>query len=427
MPVSDAQGGMPPEFVFFFPYRPISGVPMLFARIARELHARGHRCTVIDYPDGCLAQKVADVPGITRVPFADGVPVSTAENALIVMQAMLPATMWEELQPPASARVLFWSLYAMNYVQFAAPLDWARHWQTRSMRVQRWLNRTVLSGFQRSLRAFVAALVDRGSLVFMDGSTWRAAADRLEVALPRPAFVPVVVDVPEVNPRTMAPAGPFTATWLGRLDDFKIHILNHVIRMLDALASERQTPIELAVIGDGPLADRLASASGRWLTIRRCGTQAGAALAAELSRSHLHFAMGTSALEGARLGVPTVLVDFAYGTVPDDYEFHLLTEAVDYELGRQIDESLRGESSIATLRRIVTAVEEDGLRQSAAAYDYCRLHHSLEAGVSAFVAAAVRATYRYSEIGPDVRRKGWVRRAYERLRGRTPAAAAVAR
>ena len=419
--------GLPAEFVFFFPYRPISGVPMLFARIARALHSRGHRCSVIDYADGCLSASVADVPGITRIPFVDGRPVSTSPDALIVMQSMLPATLWDELQPPPEARVLFWSLYAMNYVQMALPLDWARDWQTRSLRVQRMLNHTVLRSFQRTLGRFVATLYARGSLVFMDGSTWRAAADRLEIALAKPRFVPVVVEVPDANPRKDAPEGKLTATWLGRLDDFKIHILNHLVRTLDIVATERGAPIELVVIGDGPLADRLQLPAGTMLTVVRRGTLAGAALESALSRAHVHFAMGTSALEGARLGVPTVLVDFAYGPVPADYRFRWLTDAAEYELGRQIDASCRGEASTVGLARILAEIDHSGLPLSAAAYDYCQAHHSVNAGVAAFLAAAEHATFRYSEIDPDLRRKGWIRRAYERFRGQSPAAAAVAR
>jgi len=421
------QPGLPSEFVFFFPYRPVSGVPMLFARIARALDARGYRCAVIDYPDGCLSSQVASTPGIRRVAFTDGVPVTADAGALIIMQAMLPATLWDELQPAAGARILFWSLYAMNYVQVAVPLDWARDWQTRSMRVQRVLNRTALRAFQRRLGGFVRTLVERGSLVFMDGTTWQAAAERLEIPLPRARFVPVVVEMPEQNPRTAVPEGALTVTWLGRLDDFKIHILNHLVRTLDAVATAQATPITLEIIGDGPLADQLVSPGAGLLTLARRGTLIGAPLTEVLNRSHLHVAMGTSALEGARLGVPTVLVDFAYGPVPADYRFRWLTDAVDFELGRQIDASCRGGDSVASLQRVLAEVQADALRRSREAYDYCQARHSVDAGVDAFLAAAQTAAFRYRDIDPAVRRKGVVRRLYERLRGRTPAAAAMAR
>lgn len=44
-------------------------------------------------------------------------------------------------------------------------------------------------------------------------------------------------------------------------------------------------------------------------------------------------AMGTSALEGAKLGIPTILLDACYGEVPNGYMFQWLHERSGYTLG----------------------------------------------------------------------------------------------
>jgi hypothetical protein len=197
-----------------------------------------------------------------------------------------------------------------------------------------------------------------------------------------------------------------------------VRFQNHTIRTLGRAAAAGGRPLIFEIIGDGPLAHQLDKTDGP-LTIIRRGTLAGPALAAALSRAHLHFAMGTSALEGARLGVPTVLLDFAYGPVHDEYEFGWLTAAADFELGRQIGPAgaVKRDASLESMRAILDAVGRDPIARSAEAYEYTRVHHSIEAGVDAFVAAAHRATYRFSEIPAQLKQKGALRRAYERLRG----------
>lgn len=410
-------GGTPRRIVFFFPYRPISGAPVLFARMARALDARGVRCGVVDYADGCLSSLVADCPSIERVAFVDGQPLTIPDDALLVMQAMLPATIWTELSTAPGTPVLFWSLHAMNFVQTVLPFERARHWQAQSLTMQRAANRTVLRGFRKELAAFVTALDRAGSLAFMDGSTWEAARLRLEIDLPRPRFVPVVIDVPDDNPRVAPPPEPFVASWLGRLDDFKVPILNHTITTLGRVARASGRPMTLEIIGDGPLAGRLAPAAEPLSVVRR-GTLAGPALAAALSRAHLHFAMGTSALEGARLGVPTVLLDFAYGPVHDEYVFEWLTAAKDFALGRQITpaDGAVPDGSARSLTAIVDAVDRDPMGRSAAAHAYCRDWHSIDTGADAFLAAAAAASYRFSDIPAALKRKGVLRRVYEQWR-----------
>jgi hypothetical protein len=135
-----------------------------------------------------------------------------------------------------------------------------------------------------------------------------------------------------------------------------------------------------------------------------------------LSSLDILFAMGTSALEGARLGVPTALLDFSYGPVPADYRYRWLFDAEDFELGRLIDASRRGESSDLSLARMLDQLAEDPVGLSHRTFEYCRRHHSLESGVEAFLAAAGAASFRFGDIDPALRRKGMIRRTYENLR-----------
>jgi hypothetical protein len=262
-------------------------------------------------------------------------------------------------------------------------------------------------------------LSESGSLVFMDGSTWQGTADRLEIA-PRRVFVPVIVEVADQNPRAAQSVAPARRVgWLGRLDDFKISILNHAIGACERVAAQDGREIEFVVIGDGPLAGQLRQPATASVTVRRLGTLEGAERDRALATFDVLFAMGTSALEGARLGVPTILLDFSYARIPSDYRFRWLLDARDFELGRLIDSTLCGQESAVSLRERFAELDRDPMEWSRRTFEYCRTHHSLDSGVNAFLAAASNARYRYGQMDPNLRRKSWLRRGYERMRADT--------
>jgi hypothetical protein len=201
--------------------------------------------------------------------------------------------------------------------------------------------------------------------------------------------------------------------WLGRLDDFKVPMLRHTLDGLSRLA-RRGPAMRFTIIGDGPLRHLVDDArfAHERFRIERTGTLPPQAVDRMLTGADLLFAMGTSAIEGGKLGVPTVLVDIAYGQVPDGYVFRWLHQAADFNLGSMLNDRplVPGNGS---LEQIIAVVVRDRPAASAATYGYCRERHSLESVTSRFLAAASIAQYRYGEMNPSVRQKGWLRSAYE--------------
>jgi len=54
-------------------------------------------------------------------------------------------------------------------------------------------------------------------------------------------------------------------------------------------------------------------------------------------KSDLHFAMGTSALEGAKMGVPTIRADISKVLIPQTYQYTWLCDTNTFSLGDEID------------------------------------------------------------------------------------------
>lgn len=55
------------------------------------------------------------------------------------------------------------------------------------------------------------------------------------------------------------------------------------------------------------------------------------------SHSDIHFAMGTSVLEGVLAGVPSILIDASYSDFPEEYKYKWIYESINFSLGKFID------------------------------------------------------------------------------------------
>jgi hypothetical protein len=410
----------PAPATFAFPYHDVSGVPVLFARMAMAIASQGTAVDVIDYPEGCMANMVRGMAGITLRSFRPGVPVRVGPGTLLVMQTVLPATIAPEFVVDPATRLLFWTLHPMNWVQAIVPLDAVRNLQARYAGFHRLFGRTLLRPLTRQLRDLALAMHARGSLAFMDGETLDATCSRLEVTIDDPLMLPVCCDVPASNAgMSRVPHDPLAIGWLGRLSDFKIHILLRTLAAASAYAAMRRRRIVFHVIGEGPEAGRIRAEEfeNPYFAIEQHGVITGAALEDFLlTRVDVLAAMGASALEGGRLGVPTILLDVAYGPVPASYRFRWLYDSERYTLGRFVDRrSLEPRNE--SLAHMIDQVVQDAAAISMRTYDYCRRHHSIEVITAQFLRAAEAATFRWGDMNPAVRKKGLVRVAYEAVRG----------
>jgi glycosyltransferase involved in cell wall biosynthesis len=261
------------------------------------------------------------------------------------------------------------------------------------------LLRTVLRGFRLRMRRFAAQLIAADALVFMDRPNLAVTRQLLGVPIPKPQFVPVAIPAVEARPGHRKRA-PLRLVWVGRLADFKVFSLKRALRDARAAAGELGTPVVFDVIGDGPLRHVVETGAGPGpgFEVRFLGDRSPAELEAHL-REHADavFAMGTSALEAARLGIPTVLLDIAYGELPPSYTYRFLDEAQGLSLGDVIGETRRpddGRGMAETLRQ----VRDDSGPLAERCLAYFRGHHELGAVAETFLDALDRTTLTWSAI-----------------------------
>ena len=120
-------------------------------------------------------------------------------------------------------------------------------------------------------------------------------------------------------------------------------------------------------------------------------------------------------MEGAKFGVPTVLLDASYGAVKGDYQFRWIFESEDYGLADLMDGS-HFASGNESLERIVADVQTDYAALSVRTFEYCARNHSISSVCEKFLAAVEVASFRYGDFSPGIMQKGLIRQIYERVR-----------
>jgi hypothetical protein len=122
--------------------------------------------------------------------------------------------------------------------------------------------------------------------------------------------------------------------------------------------------------------------------------------------------MGTSAIEGAKLGIPTILLDIAYGPLRRDYVFRWLFESSGYSLGFLVTPASYQPGN-RSLEMMVDSVAANYRDLSQKSFEYCQRFHSLQAVGQQLVRAAAASRFQWNDIDPKLRRKSLLRRAYE--------------
>ncbi len=214
---------------------------------------------------------------------------------------------------------------------------------------------TVLILWALQSRRFALFLLKKNALIFMDEPTYRGSEYLLNIRVPNPKTARIPAPEARGCQELMRPVGQvINCVWVGRLADFKISILIYLSASLERYNQQNGKRVKLTVIGSGPkeaeLRQNVAELAN--LTVDFISDLGLGELNLYLqNHTDILFAMGTSALEGAASGVPTVLLDFSYKKVPEGYVYRWLHDTEGSSLGDWISSAniRSGNQSLATI------------------------------------------------------------------------------
>ena len=98
------------KFTFFFPYRNVSGVPLLFGNIANSLETNGYDVTIIDYMGGVLWNFCYD--SVKKIEFIDGKLLTINPDSYLILQSGVLTDLRPEINFANNQKLVFY-----NYIQ----------------------------------------------------------------------------------------------------------------------------------------------------------------------------------------------------------------------------------------------------------------------------------------------------------------------
>lgn len=127
-------------------------------------------------------------------------------------------------------------------------------------------------------------------------------------------------------------------------------------------------------------------------------------------------AMGTSALEGAKFGIPVILLDISYFTIKGDYLFRWLHDTINFDLGHDI--TIKDfETDNNSLQLKLNELLHNYQYYSDLSYDYFINNHDIEIVSDLVVNNATKSNLIFSDIDKGLLRKSLIRRIYDKSRG----------
>jgi len=399
---------------FFFPYYDLSGVPVLFLNIAKYLGDKDPEINVkiIDYENGYMSSSLEGNDKIEKIIFETSKPLFIDVD-IVIMQSILPFAMRPEIQFSTNTRLMFWNLHPDNLTPNLYPFVIVRKYYPN-------IYRNILSIFWKRklklMRNFVENAIQLNSLSFMDSANLNNTNFFLSTDISNVSFLPIACSN-GVKREDVINKGfvELNFSWVGRICDFKIHILNYLILRLSEVAKNLQLKINLHIIGDGPEMRNLNTKSQlhTHFRIRFVGRLTKEKMDSYLySKIDINASMGTSVLESAKFGIPSIVLDFDYKVINKKYKFRWLHETVNYDLGHLIN----NENLVNENHELIDMTNEfinNSNIISEKSFNYYVSNHSLESVSENLKKQIEKSKLTITDINPDLLKKSLLRRLYE--------------
>lgn len=369
------------SITFFYPSRMLGGVEFLFIRLAKYLSEElNMKVFYIDYEDG-FGKKQLSSSDVTFIKYED-----SSKNILLDFDTHLILPLFKlfahnELIITNRVRLLFWSLHPFDIIYVFSFLKlYMNYISDKKESLKKAIN--FLYRKDVSIITKVLKLCDKkNSLYFMDSVNFDVKNFCLDLNLDEAKYIPIPVLEKNHNPkREIVDENVINIGWVGRLCDFKVFILMNIIENANIYSHKTAKKVKVHIIGTGPEEIRVRN-------YKKTGNIEllflGSLIEDELDNYLINnidvlFAMGTSCLEGAKLHIPSVLVDASYKKIPLSYKFKWLFETTGFSLGESINKVNNKNSH--TFNKILSEIylKKNKKYIGDKCYSYCKSNHAID-------------------------------------------------
>jgi len=408
---------------FYFPYFEDSGVPVLFYRMINSIAEANPNLDVfaIDHENGAIARHLLVLPNINLILFEKNKKVTPPNGSVLIMQTFVPYYWPEELELASDQKLFFWNLHPQNLIPSLIPINGLRELPMNNFAIYRFLS-FFYSKLFRNLRTYVQLLLETDSLYFMDKSNLDYTAKYLFINIMNKQYLPVPAVSSEIKltySDNLLVENIIHIGWVGRLCDFKSHILIYTINKLVEISHRFDNKnFVFHIVGDGPYLNFIKENL-------KLNSRVSVIFHGSISHDKLDYfinnnfdimtAMGTSALEGAKLHKPTIVLDFSFKKINKDYLFRELYNTREFDLAHLItdDDYKLGNDSLFD---ILTNFLSDYSLYSKKSEEYFKLNHSIENVRNLLIEKAVNSKLVFSMIDSSIIEKGKLLKLYNKFR-----------
>ena len=404
--------------IFFFPYYKVSGVPVLFIRFAKALSDMGRNIFIVDFEDGYMHQKLKDNKNINFIMYKKKSQILFPKNSTIIFQSILPETLPKNLLFNSSHKIIFWTLYQANFIQTIIPNDRIKHFQYSTPLVFKFFSKTLFKSHTNRLVDMINKMHSKGALFFMSKDTFDFTYRFLDLNFLNPQLMPVCINSFDNNikDKRVVVKSSINILWIGRLDDFKIHILNYFIKSLNESIYLKSHELRFTIIGDGAHLFKKPVNRNSSFIIEHLKKVDHDQLKDYIKNSDMFAGMGTSALEAARYGIPTICLDFYYKKIKFKYPFQWIYKKNNFDLGSLIQKKKYNKCTTNGLDNRFSEIIKNSNDISEKTYQYFLKNHSINNFISVFEKAVNNSSFYYTDFDKKIFQESVFRKKYKQFK-----------
>ena len=381
------------------------GGEMLILRCIGALTRRGYNVSLIDFEDGFVAKRVKDC---TVISYSAGsrINISDHQDSVIIMN---PGSVFPllECEIQANLQVVMWQVHPYEILFYLIP---GGGFLIEKVGVKVTKNILRFLRLSRSVARFLDITHKKGGLVFMDAMNKEANEYLFGRPVKQPNYLPIPADGAESEScysRSEKDYSSLELFYLGRIEEFKTATLEKLILDSYCFSKKNKTVhLSLSVIGDGKDLEKTKKMTTDLLhdnfTVKFLGKKTVPESVNALKKCHILFAMGTAALEGAKISVPVVITDLSYKKIGSDYKYRWLYKTQDYNLAGIYRVPFYKQEG-GTLSNIIEEYYKDKEKKSTSSYNYFKENHDINKVIDRVEGVILKSELSISDLKESVK------------------------
>lgn len=367
--------------IFYFPQKQIGGVVLLFFNIIKILKERKKECGAILYKNSSIYEMLSINKINIPLLFLDSINKVNSRNFIKHDDIVIFTTFDKNILyfKSSNPKFFFWLVYYNTIENF---------------------NQLIVT-FPKKIKKMLEYMISNNSLAVMDIN----CMDNLKkyVNIDNIPYLPIPVEFKNNifinNFRLDSFNKSMNISYIGRAVKWKIYPFKKIISDINKIENNLTINIFVYTDNSKKFSEHIKNNSKKIVIKYFEGFDNNQIIEHALKNNVLiNIAMGTSALETGKIGIPTILIDGSFSNIKEDYKYRWLYESKHFDLGQIIDQNNTSNGSFYLTELFDKISKEFLINNSKKTYEYVTAKHNLYDIVNKFLYLCENSNARISAI-----------------------------